>query len=203
MPFFASSYTIFDTAHDIPGDYLKSKTEIRAVVQHISDGDTFRVRHIVKPSDERYSGSLKHHTIIIRAAAVDAPEIAKQGKNGQPFSQEAKRFAEDKLLNKKVKVKLLSRDQYGRIVGLVKYKDGGFWGFFQKEKDFSEELLRRGLAVVYRQGGGHYDGSIKRWDAIEVEAIKYKRGLWKNGKERVQLPSDFKKTMKAERANIL
>lgn len=203
MPFFTASMPMFETAQDIPGTYFKSKTEIQAIVQHISDGDTYKVRHITKAADKSFSGPLRHHTIIVRIAAVDTPEIAKNGKDGQLFSEEAKEFASDKLLNKKVKVKLLSRDQYGRVIGLVKYKEGGIFGLFQKEKDISEELLKRGYAVVYRQGGGQYDGSIKKWDDIEAEAIRQRKGMWKNGADKVQLPSQFKKAAKVERANAL
>lgn len=201
--FFTSSLPLFKTAHDIPADYFKSKTEIHAIVQHVSDGDTYKVRHYRKSGDEKFTGPLKHNTIIVRIAAVDTPEIAKQGKPGQPFSEEAKRFAEEKLLNKRVKVKLLSRDQYGRVVGLVKYKDAGFFGLFKKERDISEELLRRGLAVVYRQGGGRYDGSMSRWNDIEEIAKKHRKGMWKNGVGKVQLPSDFKRIGKVEYANSL
>ncbi len=201
MPFFTSASALFETAQDIPGDLFKSKVEIRAIVKQVTDGDTMKVRHVPGNREEKFTGPLKYHTVIVRIAAVDAPEIAKQGKEGQPYSQESKTFVESKLLNKEVKVKLLSRDQYGRVIGLVKFKEGGIFGFFRKEKDLSEELLKRGLATVYRQGGGQYDGSIKRWESIEEEAIKRRKGMWKNGADKVQLPSDFKKAAKTQRAN--
>lgn len=198
MPSWFSS-AVFETAQDIPGDYFKNKKEITSIVQQVSDGDTLKVRHILRKGDEKYDGPMRYHTIVVRLAAIDAPETAKQGQPGQPFAQEAADFVSSKLANKEVKVKLLSRDQYGRAVGLVKYKEGGIFGFFRTEYDISEELLKRGLAVVYRQGGGQYDGSIKRWDALEETAIQQKKGMWHKGKAKVQLPSEYKKAIKAER----
>lgn len=174
------------------------------MVKAVTDGDTIKVRHKPESRERSFNGPLKYHTIIVRLAAVDAPEIAKHGKEGQPHSMEAKQFVESNLLNKEVKVKLLSRDQYGRVVGLVKYKNGGLFGLFRKERDLSEELLKRGLAAVYRQGGARYDGSIKRWEAFEEVAIKQKRGIWENGVEKAQLPSEFKKAAKkSELSNTL
>lgn len=198
------SATQFETAMDIPGNYFKEKKEIYSVVEKISDGDTYKVRHITKPGQapKPYKGPMKEHTIIVRVAAVDCPETAKQGNPGQPFSQEAKEFATEKLMGKEVRVKLLSRDQYGRVVGLVKYKDtssagfmGSLFGGGGKERDISEELLKNGLAVVYRQGGAQYDGSISRWNDIESDAKKAKKGLWAKGEANVQLPSDYKKAV--------
>lgn len=137
-------------------------------------------------------GNLQDNTIVVRIAAVDTPETAKFGKEGQAYAEEAKQFAIDKILGKRVSVKLLSRDQYGRVVGLISFKERGFFGILST-KDLSEELLKNGLAVVYRQGGAQYDGSIERWNALETAAQKKRIGIWKDGKDRVDLPSDFKK----------
>lgn len=52
-------------------------------------------------------------------------------------------------------MKLLSRDQYARAVCSVSYP-GLFWPL---RKDLSEELVREGLAVIYRCVGM---GSIDR-----------------------------------------
>lgn len=189
---------IFDTAQDIPSEYFNEKRSISAIVQQVSDGDTFRVRHFLRTRDIDYKGPMKHHTIVVRIAAVDAPETAKHGEKGQPFSVEATEFAKSKLLNKEVKVKLLSRDQYGRAIASVKYKDGGMFGLFTSEYDISEELVRKGLAVVYRQGGAQYDGSKKKWEELETTAKQQKKGLW--GYKNMQLPSDYKRQMKLEKA---
>mmetsp|Transcript_16772 Transcript_16772/g.28448 ORF Transcript_16772/g.28448 Transcript_16772/m.28448 type:complete len:283 (+) Transcript_16772:83-931(+) len=195
---FFSANSIFETANDIPSKYFKDKKEITAVVIKITDGDTYRVRHVTAwKSSTDYTGKLSENTIAVRIAAVDTPEIAKFGKPGQAFSEEAKEFAASKLLGKRVSIKLLARDRYGRVLGLVKYKDNKILpSILSRKKDISEQLLERGLAVVYRQSGAEYDGPIEHWNQIEKKAIRSKKGVWKNGKDKAVLPSDFKKAAK-------
>lgn len=193
--------TIYNTAMDIPSSYFKEQKSIDAVVVRISDGDTFRVRHVTRVrSDPSFTGKLSDNTIVVRIAAVDTPETAKFGNAGQAYADEAKKFVTANLLNHRVSVQLLSRDQYGRVVGLVKYNDnsGIFGGLFGgSTKDISEELLKQGLAVVYRQGGAQYGGSIAKWNELEQQAMKKKLGIWKKGVSNADLPADYKKKTKA------
>lgn len=187
----------FDTVSDIPESYFRSKTSINAVVERITDGDTIRVRHVSGWGSRSYRGTLKENTIIVRLAAVDTPETAKRGQEGQQYAQEAKAFTENKVLGKDIKVKLLAKDQYNRVIGLVKYSERSWIGF-SVEKDLSEELLKQGLAVVYRQGGARYDGSIERWNTLEQEAIDRHKGIWSNGKDKADLPAAYKKKQRKE-----
>eukprot|EP00952_Eustigmatos_sp_NYUAD-ZCMA_P008631 35930-Eustigmatos_ZCMA.PRE.1 len=60
----------------------------------------------------------------------------------------------------------------------------------------SEDLLREGLAVVYRQGGAEYDGRLQRFEQLEAKAKKAKRGLWSAGK-RLETPAQFKAKKRA------
>lgn len=102
------------------------------MVVKITDGDTYRIRHVNKAfPNPTYTGLLSEHTIVVRIAAVDTPETAKFGNSGQKLGSAATDFVSERLLKKKVCVKLLSRDQYGRVVGLVKYKEPktGFFSF--------------------------------------------------------------------------
>ena len=90
----------------------------------ITDGDTYRVRHVNRNNkDPKFKGLLSENTIVVRIAAVDTPETAKFGNGGQKLGPAATEFARERLFGKKVSVKLLSKDQYGRVVGLVKYKE--------------------------------------------------------------------------------
>lgn len=190
----------FENADSIPIEYFKEKKEIKAIVVKITDGDTVRVRHVTNSrTSSEFTGNLKDHTIAVRLAAVDAPETAKFGNAGQALGEAAKSFVSDKLLNKRVTIKLLSKDHYGRVLGLVKYRDNTILpDFLCSKKDLSEQLLSKGLAVVYRQGGAQYDGSIDRWNSIEKQAIRAKRGIWMNGEKNAELPSDYKRKTKKE-----
>lgn len=186
----------FETATDIPREYYRNKESIHGLVMKVVDGDTLRLRHLGK---REFSGSLQDHTIMVRLAAVDAPETAKKGNPGQPFAEEAKAFTRDRLEGKEVDVKLLATDQYSRAIARVQYKaSNGLFGLFSQKRDISEDLLSEGLAVVYRQGGAQYDGDRNHWLALESKAQKERKGLWYQGTENVDLPSDYKKKVKSQ-----
>jgi len=193
MGWFGSPH--FQNANDIPADYFKTNKEIKGVVVKVTDGDTFRLRHVTyyHPASE-FNGKLVENSIAVRIAAVDAPEIAKGSSSGQKYGEAAKDFAVGAIMGKKVTIKLLSRDQYGRVLALVRYRDNTFLpNFLCSKKDLFEQLLLKGLAVVYRSGGAQYDGSVDRWNLLEQQAIRGKRGLWKDGVHKVDLPSDYKR----------
>mmetsp|Transcript_20225 Transcript_20225/g.20333 ORF Transcript_20225/g.20333 Transcript_20225/m.20333 type:complete len:252 (+) Transcript_20225:46-801(+) len=181
----------FETASDIPGNYFKEQKTVTGKVVKVSDGDTFRVRHTPNMfSSTDYKGKLTEHTIAVRIAAVDTPETAKFGNEGQVFGKASTEFTKSKVLDQKVKVKLYSKDQYGRVIGQVTYKDKMF------SKDLSEELLKKGLAVVYRQKGAQYGNEgLQKWEKLESIAKKQRVGIW--SKDKVELPSDYKKKVKA------
>ena len=157
---------VFSTANDIPKHYFDKKESIDAVVVKVIDGDTYRVRHVNSwHKNPSFDGKLSDNTISVRIAAVDTPEIGKAGNKGQPFSAEAKEYATKKIEGKKVLLQLLAKDKYGRVLGFVKYKDTrGIRFLWNRQNDMSEQLLKRGLAVVYRQGGAQYgDETIEKW----------------------------------------
>lgn len=198
--FLSNNSPVFETATDIPSKYISENREISGKIVKITDGDTMRLRHTPSRlfgSAADFKGPLSEHTIVIRIAGVDTPETAKFGNAGQAFANEAKEFATQKLLRKNVKVKLLSRDQYGRIVGAIKYSERNMIGL-QSTKDISEELLSEGLAVVYRQGGAKYDGGVQKYNRLEEAAINARKGVWRNGRSKADLPSDYKQKTKAK-----
>jgi endonuclease YncB( thermonuclease family) len=84
------------------------------VVRHVADGDTVTV-----VTDE--GTKLK-----VRLYGVDAPEIQHVNrrtgivsKPGQPYGEEAYRTLENKVLGKRVKVKIIDVDRYRRTVAVI------------------------------------------------------------------------------------
>jgi micrococcal nuclease len=125
---------------------MVSKAEtIHGKVIHISDGDTLKVL------------TSSNKQVRIRLAGIDTPEKA------QPFGTKAKQALASLTFQKQVIVDVETKDRYGRTVGRV-YVQG---------VDVSAELVRQGLAWVYRK----YTKDQKLY-ALEVEAKKAKRGLW-------------------------
>jgi endonuclease YncB( thermonuclease family) len=95
----------------------------------------------------------------IRLAQIDAPEL------NQPWGKKSKQSLSDLVMHKKVEITVVDKDDYGRTVGTV----------FIDNKDVCKEQIALGYAWVYR----HHlkDNSLL---AIEDEAKKNKRGLWKD-----------------------
>lgn len=111
-------------------------------VVKIVDGDTF------DDSDgNRY-----------RMYGIDAPE------KGQPFGKTAKRFLAGMIINKNVRIEVMSADRYGRSVCKV---------YDENNTDVGAAMLKAGLAHHFRR----YDDSAE-YERYEVEAREHKRGLW-------------------------
>ena len=126
-------------------------------------------------------------TLPIRICTIDTPETAKFGKKGQPFGEEAKEALSDMVFDRKVRVRLLQRDQYGRAVAQVDQPVAWWRKFFQwvlvafrgSTTCVDEVLLRKGLAEVY-QGSGAVYGPLgkERYMEIQDEAKQQKIGIW-------------------------
>lgn len=162
----------FGSVDDMPPWLFQKRTTIRGRVTAVTDGDTLRVQHIPRFRSPPAS-SLK-----IRLCAVDAPETAHFGRKGQPLGPVAQTFVADRVQGKLVRLRLLSKDRYGRAVARVSYR-GGVCGL--AKCDISEELLAAGLATVYRRGGAQYDTpDSTHWDAIEAKAQAHRLGIWQD-----------------------
>lgn len=115
-------------------------------VERVIDGDT-----IVIVGGER-----------VRYIGIDAPE------SGEPLYYEAKRFNEQLVAGKQVKLErdVSDRDDYGRLLRYV-YVDGIF---------VNGEMVRNGYAVAKR-----YPPNTKHQtylEKMEKEARQLRRGLW-------------------------
>eukprot|EP00980_Cylindrotheca_fusiformis_P008278 scaffold1736_cov127-Cylindrotheca_fusiformis.AAC.92 len=190
----------FDTALDIPKSYFDKQSTIYGKVVRVIDGDTVRVAHcrsrfICRNFDENQR-RIYDSTMSIRIYGVDAPELQKRKSDppSQPFAEEAKKVTSDLVLSKKVQLKLLRRDQYGRAVAKVQttrtFKS--FPPFVRK--DVSMELAKRGLATVYTGGGAEYDGNRAVFEDMESKARRKGRGIWSDAK--FVSPAQFKRQQK-------
>jgi len=114
------------------------------VVTRVMDGDSM----IAKRDQD---------TIEIRIAGIDCPEF------GQPFFEQAKQLTEQKCLNRKVVVKRLDTDRYGRLVSIVHVGS----------VNLAEQLLRSGMAWHYKK----YDAS-EQFAEFEQTSRESRIGLW-------------------------
>lgn len=187
-------YRPIHTALDISHRDVRNKRRLAVFVVSVADGDSIRVRHRPLwaclrglPAFKRVADS----SIAVRVAAVDAPELPHFGQPGQPYAEEARQFVERRLLHRRATIKVLARDQYGRLVASVRY---GMWPF---RRGLSQELLKAGMAVVYKQSGAEigFDGKQEDYRWLEEQARRKKLGLWKQGNKLVK-PSEYKKDAK-------
>ena len=93
----------------------------------------------------------------IRLAHIDCPE------KRQPFGKKAKQFTSKLCFGRKVRVKVVDRDRYGRLVGVV------YVGWTNVNKS----LVRNGLAWWYQKYSE--DESYGR---LEERARRKKVGIW-------------------------
>lgn len=137
-------------------------SQTKGKVVAVADGDTFTLL-----TDDKKQ-------VKVRLHGIDCPE------KKQAFGERAKQFTSSLVFQKKVTVKVKSKDRYKRTVGIV-YVDG---------KCLNEELLKNGYAWHYRQ----YDKNPE-WKRMETEARAAKLGLWQD--KNPQAPWEFRKSKKA------
>jgi len=114
-------------------------------VVSVADGDTVTVR-------------VNGHTEKVRLFGIDCPE------RHQAFGTRARRTTSELTAGRQIRVDVVGRDDYGRLLGKVILADG---------RNLNQELVRRGLAWWY----SHYsrDAALA---ALEADARAARRGLW-------------------------
>jgi endonuclease YncB( thermonuclease family) len=132
--------------------------EFSGMVTGVMDGDTLDV----------VAGN---HPRRIRLEGVDCLE------KGQNFGNSSKKFTCSQVLGKKVSVRVVDIDKYGRMVAWVRTEDGRL---------LNEEILRAGMGWWYQK----YAPDNKTLEGLEAEARSAKRGLW-SGKKPVP-PWEFR-----------
>ncbi|KAL7529912.1 hypothetical protein ACHAWF_003157 [Thalassiosira exigua] len=193
----------YNTAKGIPLSFFKSNKVIRGRVVKVIDGDTIRIRHtpfypLSKSKGGCIGRKLSECTISVRLYGVDAPETAKFGNPAQPYSDEATKYVFDRVYDRVVRVKLLRKDQYSRVVGKVTARRK-FLPFLKK--DLSEGLVERGYASLYIGGGADYDGRRTELEKKVKMAQDKKRGIWTNGVDSYADPADYKRALKKGRTD--
>lgn len=108
------------------------------------------------------------------------------GGEGQPFAVEAREYLRTLINGQRVRVKLLGRDRYGRIIATVSLTS--LWAF---RRDVGEMILREGLATIYRGTDACYHGRYETYCSAERQAREARKGMWSQAE--VVLPAEFKR----------
>ncbi|GAA93890.1 uncharacterized protein L969DRAFT_43297 [Mixia osmundae IAM 14324] len=174
--------------------HLERPGRIKGMCTRVGDADGIRVYHTPGPGwgwlrhvpTER--NELKDETLAIRIAGVDAPEMAHFGKPSQPYADVAHRYLTERCLGKTVKLKLLSKDRYGRVVAMVYARPSPLWPVMT---NVSYDMLKKGLAIVYASAGAEYDGMEKKFLKAEAKAKRWRVGMW--SQKHFESPREYKK----------
>lgn len=131
------------------------KQTLQAVVKQVKDGDTI----VVIPAEGGQG-------LTCRLYGIDAPEVSKKGRQGQPYGEEAKRELKSLVLAQTITVETTGNKTYGREVCRI-YKNGA---------DINLEMVKRGYAWAFVE-------YLKRAHASEYidaerEARNKRLGLW-------------------------
>jgi len=127
------------------------------LVIKVSDGDTFTIR--IKGKSEK-----------IRLIGVDSPEVyhGPKDRGQEPWGTKAKKFAENLVLNKEVKVvtDVTPKDQYGRILAYI----------YVGDKFVNLEMIKSGNAVLltYPPNVAH----VEEFKAAQKQAKEKNIGIW-------------------------
>lgn len=139
---------------------------VHGMVRHVYDGDTLLLA-------ARPQGQLK-----VRLYGIDAPETSRPDRPGQAYSAVARRVLMYKLLGKAVTVEVQERDQYGRVVGVIRLAG----------RDINAEMVSEGLAWAYRRYLD--DPYASEYIRLEELARQRRRGLWQQ--QQHQPPWEFR-----------
>lgn len=143
---------------------------LTATVARVADGDTITVF-----TDNQTS-------LRIRLLGIDAPEVAHNGKPGQPFGDEARRWLGDRLKGPVVQVQAYGRDQHHRVLAVI-VVDG---------VNMNQELVRQGFAEIYR--GGMCQAYCRELEQAEREARQARQGMWSQAT--YESPRTFRQRMR-------
>ncbi|MHB8767046.1 MAG: thermonuclease family protein, partial [Deferrisomatales bacterium] len=111
----------------------------------------------------------------VRLLGIDTPEVAREGRPGEPFARAAVRFTRSRLAQARgVELEVAGDrvDDHGRTLGFLWLREPGR----AEPSNLSEELLRAGLARALRRFD--YPGKA-RFLALEAQARRDGLGLWR------------------------
>lgn len=148
----------------------RSAAVLAGTVTRVKDGDSLVVRLAGAPG-----GSIE-----VRLYGIDTPERAQAG------GDEARRFLQRRVLNRRVEVEPVTQDSYDRMIGIV-YRDGA---------SVNAALLEDGHAWAYRR----YLAEVAGADAfcrLEDDARKARRGLWAQPPSTWMPPWTFRQLQRA------
>ena len=147
----------------------------RVKIRRVVDGDSLVVKY------GGWFGFLRR-PFPVRLYGIDAPELA------QPYGREARdQLASLLRRGRGIRMDEMATDRYGRTVALLYPSRRG-------REPINVAMVRSGMAYWYRRYGGRSLG----FPEAEAEAMRHRRGVWKDGK-RARRPWDYRADVRRAR----
>lgn len=190
----------YKNANDLPLQFFEKQKKLSGLAVTVNDSDNIRFYHqpnwlmslFFPPNLARQD--LKYHTINVRLAGIDAPEMAHFGTKSQPYAAEAKEWLTNFVQGRRVRIQLLRIDQYGRVVAMVWVRRRKFpYWLWPVWWNVSLEMVSAGFATLYRDAGAEYGGIKKKLVDAEARAKRHRLGMWKQSASEYQSPGDYKR----------
>lgn len=144
------------------GDILSYRPDYIYRCDQVIDGDTI-------------IASRAGRKLRIRLAYIDAPESSQKSFDKKLIGAYSKESLKKMILEEKIKIKIISRDLYGRYIGIL----------FKNKKNINLEMVERGQAIFF-------DAKTKYiYKLAEYRAKIYRRGIWRT--EGFLLPRYYRK----------
>lgn len=156
---------------------------IDSIVERVLSGDRFIVRLMVSPT--------KHVQTTVLIAGLRAPTTARTNPSdgstqpAEPFGNESQQFAEDRMLQRAVKVRILGVSPNNLLVGEVRHPMGSIGEF----------LLKDGLARCVDHHSTWLGAEMGKLRQAEREAKEKRLGLFKGHAAPKSGGSEFEATV--------
>ena len=147
----------------------------------ISFADQFKVTRVY--DGDTIKAEADGAEVKVRLVGIDAPETCEEKKElSQPYSEKARKYLADLLLNKIVVIKDYGLEGYDMYLGAI----------FLNSKNINLEMVRAGLAEV-RNDKSQIDLDLKPFLEAEEQARADRKGMWVQGDSYVS-PNNWRKT---------
>ena len=150
-------------------ELTESSGVLKKRIARDNKNQTFRVLKIFDGDTIQVSGL--DLTFTIRLVGIDSPETGFKGQAGQPFSQKAKQYLKNFLDTQPVRLKSYGTGGYNRQLAEV----------FVRNKNINVEMIRAGLAEVYR-GKSPKQLDLNNYRKAEAAARRAGKGIWRQGR---------------------
>jgi staphylococcal nuclease domain-containing protein 1 len=151
---------------------LQRHESIKGVVEYVSSGSRFKI--FVPSQNCKF-------TFVL--SGIRTPKASGANQKGEPFGDQAAKFASSKVLQRDVDIKVEAVDKVGGFIGTLHVSISG------KSYNLAELLLEEGLSSVHDYSASQSGNANALYQAEET-AKKLRKNIWANFEESPEVPEE-------------